>query len=316
MVLTIRKYYPLIIQLFISVLALLYVVYKVLQFSDWSFFFDQLLTNKSIFFLLLFFQLLLSVINISLEAVKWQMLSKVVTTQSFYDSFRQVVRGIQLGMLTPARLGDPVGKAMLFKREQRTSALLLSAAGSIMQSIVIIFSGLVSLFILQQYQLIDLEFFKSIQKAAFQYGFLLPLFILLIIGGLFLLVRYLLYNPFLRRINFHIYRKLGFILIIKLFAVTFLRYLIFSFQLWLLLDFFGVIDAPVQWWLIPMYYTIITFIPAIALADLGIRGSIALFVFAMVSDNSVAVITSVFIIWLYNLALPSLFGFFLLRRKK
>jgi hypothetical protein len=70
-----------------------------------------------------------------------------------------------------------------------------------------------------------------------------------------------------------------------------------------------------QWWLVPVYLLIITIIPGIALADLGIRSSAALFLFGSGGVATGAVVASVFIVWVFNLGLPSLSGFFLLKRK-
>lgn len=312
------KYYPFVIQLAISLLALVYVFYKVLLFHDWSFFFGQLLINRWGFLLILLLQFVLSAINLSIEAVKWQMLTSVLDAQKFSNAFRQIIRGVQLGMLTPARAGEPLGKALLFTKGKRTQALLLSAAGSMMQNIVIVFTGIVSSLFLFNYGMLDSSMFFSIQKGILQYGFLIPLFGLFVVLGLYRLLKFVWVNPIIKRISFHlqIYRKLGYDLICKLFIVTFLRFLVFSFQLWLVLDFFEIFLLPVQYWLVPLYFTIITFIPTIALADLGIRTSIALFVFGIASTNTIAIITSVFVIWLFNLALPSLMGIFLLRGKK
>lgn len=312
-----RKYYPLLIQIGLSLLALVYVIYKVLQFQDWAFFFDQLIIKQRSFIFLLLIQLLLAGVNISLEAIKWQMLISVLKPQGFSNSFRQVIRGIQFGMLTPARAGEPVGKALLFNKGSRTQALLLSAAGSMIQNIVIILAGVVSSIFLHSYRLLDSSLVFSIQKEILQYGFLIPIVVFFIVLGIYRLIKFLWSNPVFRRISFHlqIYRKLGMGQIIEIFLFTFFRYLVFSFQLWLVLKFFEIIEFPMHIWLIPLYYVIITFIPTIALADLGIRSSIALFVFGVVSTNIVAIITSIFLIWFFNLAIPCLIGIFLLKVK-
>lgn len=311
-----QKYYLFATQLVISLLALVFVVFKVLQFQDWVFFFDWLLTNKWGILLMLIAQLALSGFNLSLEAIKWKLLISVMEPQKFVQAFIQVVRGIQLGMLTPARTGEPVGKAMLFKKGSRTQALLLSAAGSMIQNLVIILVGLVSTLVLNQYRLLDRSVLFSIQKVILNYGFLIPIIALLVIYGIYRFVRFILDTRITKRISFEIYKKLGLALILKVFGITFLRFLVFSFQLWLVLYFFGVVSLHEHFWLIPLYFIIITFVPTIALADLGIRGSIAFFVFGVVSSNTAAIMTSIFIIWLFNLALPSFTAIFLLKVKK
>ena len=312
----IRKYYPLVIQFAISLLAMFFVVDKILKFEDWVFFFEELLRNRWYLLLLILLQLVLSGINLSIEAIKWRLLVSVLEPQNFKDAFIQVIRGIQFGMLTPARTGEPVGKAMLFKKGSRTQALLLSAAGSMMQNVVIIIVGLVSTLVLNYYGLLDPRVIFSIQKGILQYGFLIPIVGLLAFYGIFRIVKFILFSTFNKRINFQIYKKLGLSIILKALTITFLRFLVFSFQLWLVLNFFNIVSNPGHYWLIPLYFMIITFVPTIALADLGIRSSIAFFVFGVASSNTAAIVTSIFIIWLFNLAIPSITGIFLLKVKK
>lgn len=286
-------------------------------FSNWSFFFTWLLATKWSFILMLLLQLVLSFINLSIETKKWQVLTSVLNKPPFKTAFLQIIRGVQLGMLTPARAGESVGKALLFNKGYRTQALFLSAAGSIMQNIVIILAGAVSIFILSYHGIIDAAFVKSIQQSTLRYGFLFPLVGFLIIIGLYLVLKHFWTNAIFRRISLHIqiYKKMGLAILGNAFIYTVLRFLVFSFQLWLILNFFEVLDSWIFVWLVPLYFLIITFIPSIALADLGIRSSIALFVFGLASSNTGAIITAVFIIWLFNLAIPSLLGFFLLKRK-
>ncbi len=286
-------------------------------FPNWSFFFTQLLATKWRFIFILLVQLLLSFINLSIETKKWQLLTSVLIKPPFGTAFLQIIRGVQLGMLTPARTGEPVGKALLFNKGYRTQALLLSAAGSMMQNLVIILAGTISILILSYHGIIDAAFVKSIQQSILRYGFLLPLVGLLILLGLYRTLKLFLSHAVFRRISLHIqiYKKMGWAVLTNAFLLTIFRFLIFSCQLWLILHFFGVIDSFLFILLVPLYFLIITFIPSIALADLGIRSSMALFVFGLASSNTGAIITGVFIIWIFNLAIPSLLGFFLLKRK-
>jgi hypothetical protein len=160
-------------------------------------------------------------------------------------------------------------------------------------------------------------FISLLWQKLLRYGFIIPILVVLMVTGFYYLVRALKANPLIKRLSFHlqIYRRLGIALILRLFGVTLLRYLVYTFQLWLALWFFGLMADALQWWLVPVYLLIITIIPGIALADLGIRSSAALFLFGSGGVATGAVVASVFIVWVFNLGLPSLSGFFLLKRK-
>ncbi len=49
-------------------------------------------------------------------------------------------------------------------------------------------------------------------------------------------------------------------------------------------------------------------IPSIALAELGIRGTVSLFLFKEVSPNVAGIAAATFVLWCMNLMLPSLIG--------
>ena len=311
------KYYPMILQLVISLLALGYVVNKMVRFTGWAVFFDQLAVKQWSFMAMLLAQLFLSVLNLSLEAFKWQLLSNVLIVQPFLDAFKQVIHGLQLGVLTPGRTGEPFGKALLFTKGYRTQALLLSAAGSMIQNLVIVLMGGLAMVMVYNSQLPADGFLSLLRQKLVHYGFMIPVLLFLMITGFYYLFRAFKANPLLKRLSFHlqVYRRLGFTLVMSLFGITFLRYLVYAFQLWLALYFFGLMDNPLRWCLVSLYLMIITFIPGIALADLGIRSSVALFLFGSGAMDTGAVVASVFIVWVFNLGLPSLSGFFLLKSK-
>ncbi|MFA6401838.1 MAG: hypothetical protein WCX31_09470 [Salinivirgaceae bacterium] len=51
-----------------------------------------------------------------------------------------------------------------------------------------------------------------------------------------------------------------------------------------------------------------TFIPTFALAELGVRGSVAVLVIGTLSPLSSAIIAASVLLWIINLALPALVG--------
>ena len=57
-------------------------------------------------------------------------------------------------------------------------------------------------------------------------------------------------------------------------------------------------------------------IPTIALADIGIRGKLALELFGMISSNQLGIIAAALSIWLINLIGPAIVGSLLIIRIK
>jgi hypothetical protein len=101
--------------------------------------------------------------------------------------------------------------------------------------------------------------------------------------------------------------------------LSLLRYVIFSTQFYLLLRIFDV-GLPLSQGLIliPVIYLVMTLVPSIALIDLGIRGSVSIFIIGLYfkksglisADTELAILTSSTVLWLVNLIIPAILGTF------
>ena len=101
--------------------------------------------------------------------------------------------------------------------------------------------------------------------------------------------------------------------------LSFARYLVFCTQFFLLLKLSGAGLPLLQGLiLIPVIYLVMAVIPSVALTDLGIRGSVSLFVIGLYftnystgfPDTSLAIITASSVLWFVNLILPAVLGTF------
>ena len=122
-----------------------------------------------------------------------------------------------------------------------------------------------------------------------------------VLSNIRMLENYNMYNTV-----FSFYNKKE-LLIILFFSI--LRYIVFSTQFFILLLLFDVninfYDALV---LIPTMFFIISIIPSIAIAEIGVRGSVAIFLFGLVSVNKIGIISATFTLWVINLLIPTLIG--------
>jgi hypothetical protein len=107
--------------------------------------------------------------------------------------------------------------------------------------------------------------------------------------------------------------------LVKVLGLSLVRYLVFSLQFYLLLCAFGVpISYPNGMMLIGLVYLLMTIIPTIALTELGVRGSVSLYVFALfltplglwTETIGLGVASATTSLWLINLAFPALLGVF------
>lgn len=292
----------------ISLTALAYITWRLAQFRDWELFFNTLYHQRWQLTAILLLQLIFSTVNIGLEVAKWQQLSSAIVRQSWHNTFYQVVKGIQTGMITPARSGEPVVRGLLLPSGLRTKGFLLSATGSIIQNMVLMAGGMAGIVLTKTHSFGDNTTFVNLQKGIAEYSLITLLAVLAISILFYVLAGIFKARPIIRQLNSHLQAiaQMGAKRTLKVTGLTILRYTVYNFQLWLMLWFFDISGSLSDLGLIMTYYAAITLLPTVAVVDLGIRSSIALFLFSMLSPNSAGIIASVFLVWVINLAIPSI----------
>ncbi|ASB48947.1 lysylphosphatidylglycerol synthase transmembrane domain-containing protein [Alkalitalea saponilacus] len=300
-------------RLIITVVSLAYVFYRIYNFQKWDEFLQHLSDNRALFYLLLIVQFLMLAINISFEGAKWKYLLTPVRIQNFKSSVIQVLKGLQLGVITPARIGEPVARALMLPQGSRVKAFLLSSAGSILQNIVLGFSGIGGMVYLASTSDFNSTLLSVLKEQIIFYVGIFFAAMLIVLGVLFRIISSKKNKRYLKKAAQHIVvlQQLTIKNILIVTGFTVLRYLVYTSQLWLMLWFFDISIHPSDLNLIFIYFATITFIPAIAIADIGIRGSVALFLFGMISANHEAIMVSVFILWVINVGTPVIIASFL-----
>jgi hypothetical protein len=108
-------------------------------------------------------------------------------------------------------------------------------------------------------------------------------------------------------------------------GMSLLRYLVFSFQLWLCFRLVGVdLNAFDLFFFITVYYLILTFIPTVVYTEIGIRGSLSVYLFGILLfvtgapeyDFQFAVSFASVLVWIVNIVFPAIIGSFYFRRLK
>ena len=222
----------------------------------------------------------------------------------------------------PNRVGDYLGRVFVLKTANRMQAVLVTIIGSVSQLLTtLIYGSLAVLFFFPWYWDMDVQMNIWIYSGLV-FGILIMIFI-----SVFAYLNFASFTDISKRISGRFYVRIKkytevFMLydsknLLMVLLISGLRYVVFSFQFYLLLRAFQV---PINYYsaivLIGLIYLLMTIIPTIALTELGVRGSVSLYVFALYleplglwgQNSSLGVLSATSILWLINLALPALLG--------
>lgn len=299
------------IKLVILAFSVRIVIHRITLFYEQS---DEysLFSHVSDHFLLLVCVLLLMAVNWLLEAIKWRVLTSDIQQLNTKESFRSVLIGLAIGLLTPRRLGEVGGRILYLSRENRITGMLSFGMGSLVQTAITLGMGLVALGFST----------TGIPSVLIQHTHLL----VFLSAFLFFIILWMIFNlPALYQWlnHFAFFRKrqklFGYLQnqsrtkIIFVFLLGFARYVTFSLQFFLLIRLFGnPMDSYAVFIGIGLMYLVMTFLPISSLLDLGVRGSVAAYVFGLFTSQTGDIVMASLAIWIINLGIPAVAGALLL----
>jgi len=268
--------------------------------------------------------LFLMLLNWSIESVKWRMLIAKIEKVPFFQAFKAVMTGVSVSIFTPNRTGDYLGRVFILEKGNHVEGILITIIGSFAQILVTLSVGLFCfLSFLDQYLRVTYQvrdyLFSGLILIVPVIVFIVLLFyfnisLLSDFTGRFLPGKWEYLQKYTRVFKIYSSKELLGVLLLSLF-----RYLIFSTQFFLLLRLFGAgLPFGQAMILIPVIYLVMAMIPSIALVELGIRGSVALFVIGLYftkagtgnADTELAILTASAVLWFVNLIIPAIMGTF------
>ena len=262
--------------------------------------------------------LLLVPVNIYLEGIKWKFQLKPIENISNWKSFLSIFTGITAGMFFPNRMGNFLGRIFMLEKGDRIKAAMVTIVGGMGQMIATVSIGLIaSIFFVKKHLV------------------LLTIAVILIIATLLMMyfnIQFLKYFQFLipkkykekTKEYFEIFSLYNKDELFKILAISFLRYFLYTFQFVLLIWAFNV---PLTYFkaMIPisLTYILMMVIPFITITEIAVRGSVSIFVFEKwfiinnISDSYLIMVFSASsLLWIFNIAIPSIIGLFLTYRFK
>jgi len=283
---------------------------KAFEGFDLLFIKQNIFQNKGLIILVLFMMFF----NWLLEALKWQFLIKKIEKISLITALRAVFSGITVSVFTPNRVGEYGGRVFCLEKADRIQAVLITVLGSMSQLLTTILFGSVGILFLNNYIPGIHDLYKEMD-----FAYPLLFFMLLFINILLLLLFHNIsvISSLMDKFNcLSKYKKYKEVFtyynaqeLMMVFLLSISRYVIFTTQFFILLKLFLVdvsyFDAIV---LSMVMLFAISVIPTIAISEIGVRGSVALYLFSFVSLNAVGILSATFLLWVINLLVPAIIG--------
>lgn len=273
--------------------------------------------------LLLLITLLAMPLNWTLEALKWKLLLADSEKISLGTALKAVLSGTTISAVSPNRTGDYLARVFVLNKTSFWNGVLITLIGSFAQNIVTLFFGGIAFFGLFAPLMVDVDLIDANTIGILKYVY----FIILAIA-IFLYYRISVLSSLIplkwRKVNrfVSIFTKFKFNKLSIALLISASRYLVYSTQFYIIIKAMGFNELGVFHGLaiISSIFLLNTIRPSIALLEIGIRGSIAIFVFGLYYGEGLfdqnAVFAASSLIWIINIVLPAIIGLFFIKDLK
>lgn len=326
----VRKTLDIATRLSIATLSVSYIFSRIysLPAGQVDTFIQSIVKGKSVVFMVLGI-LGLMAINWALESLKWKLLIRQSEKISFGKAFQAVLGGLAVSVFTPNRVGEFLGRVFILKNTEPLKGIVLTIVGSFSQLIVTIVFGTVAYVVFAPVYLSALINDSLWLVNGFSVT-LVTLSLVLVVAYFNISVLHRISILIPAKYSEKIKNSIDAIaacpkqLLVKVILLSITRYLVFSTQFYFAIRLTGLNFTALQCMtVIPVIYLTLASIPTVALTELGVRGSVSVFLFGLLAGNSgldasasLAVVSASTLLWLVNIALPSLAGVLVIFRLK
>lgn len=252
-------------------------------------------------------------INWGIESYKWKLVTQQVESIPYTTALKSVFMGICLGNIAPGRAMEFLGKIYFFKSQNKPSVTILHFINGMFQMLITVLVGISA--IAYKFQLVHSS--PQLVYSIIIFGVVLIIFFCLAILNVSTIQRKLKFIKWFKFSDSTQQLSFSKMLLLKLVVLSMLRYLVFSFQFYLVYRVLS-LPMPVMQMAssIAVYFMLTSLIPMISFIEPAIRAAIALFVFNQVNDSYISVVLSATLLWFINVVLPSIIGYLIILKAK
>ena len=261
----------------------------------------------------LWLAVLLMPLNIGLETKKWQLLARSAQPFSYKQALLSYLAGLAFSIVTPNRIGEYPGRLLYMKRKNTIRLISVSVLGAVAQ--------LLTLFIFGSLALIyyNIAFPGMIEKIILASSSVITIFLLLVYFNFETWLPWFKKFKWARRYNIYgqLLQRFSFKEQLTILSISLLRFAVFTAQYLFFLRWMNVnIPLGQGYCMAALFFWAMAIIPSIALAELGERGQVSLYLFHHLSANTIGIIGATMGLWLLNLIIPAIIGSVLLIRMR
>ena len=246
--------------------------------------------------------------NWFLESLKWQYLAKKLTPISVWTAIEAVFCGLTWAIFTPNRIGEYGGRVMFLPNRKRIHGVFAMAVGAFAQNVVTNLTGiLASLWFI--YYFLDVSIW--LYAGCIVISVIVLAFFFIFYFDIKLLVGLLDRVSFLKKYHrfFEIMGRYRLNELLTVLGYSFARFFVFCTQYYLIINLL-VPNLPfVEMMLILWVFLFVqSAMPSLDLLDIGVRSFTAMHLFVFITNQQIAIIAAVSLIWLINLIIPAIIG--------
>lgn len=298
------KYFNLVVRTLIGIASVFFIYFKIkdsftIQYQDF--------VSLSINYFFLFFAFLLSFLNWGIETFKWRFVVLKIQPLDFVTALKIVFTGITLSLITPNRIGEIPARAYLLNSKEHVKSTMY--ATFISSSSQLLLTLLIGLFgVIFTLNLIDIHLSNT--------------FIVILSISISLLFLMFIFSDKLKKLFLKLIHREETIAFnemdtFKILGFSLLRYMVFCLQYLFILEAFGIhFTSFLQLWLIPVCFLLASSIPTFVLSEIGVRSSVAILVFGILTNNNLSIVLAASLLWIINIGLPAIYGLFFLNQLK
>ena len=266
----------------------------------------------------LIFVFFLMPLNWALEALKWlRMMRRNGENWSFRQAFNCVMAGTSTAIFTPNRLGDVAGRMVLVSGENREDAFWATVLCNSSQLSALLVLGIPGLFFF--IQLVPDSGLEFSSTAVFLASAGLTMIVLLFFYRASVIIPVIIDLLPLKTWREYLQKTLAVLSnaslsdLNVLLLLSMLRTLTYAFQYFLTILFFGVklglAETVASILAVYLLKTVVPYLPAMGIL---VRAELSLWVFSAFTDELTLILAASFLIWVINVVLPAIWGYFLI----